>query len=96
MSVHMVSKTLARKDVWITREGERVEIKKMASRHLLSTIHFIERNRFDNAVECAARESENPDVEDLSQSAPLQYYLQWPEQYEEMIKEAVRRKLIER
>lgn len=78
-----------RDDVWITREGHAIEISKMASSHLLSTIHFIERNRFTQAAECAMRE---PDLDNDN----LQYYLMWPEQYEALIKEAQRRNLIHR
>jgi hypothetical protein len=39
------------KDIWITREGHQIEIRHMASHHLLSAIHFIERNRLMNASE---------------------------------------------
>lgn len=78
------------KDVWITREGRQMEIKTMASSHLLSAIHFIERNRFMNAAECYHEENLNhPD-----KMQAVQYYLEWPIQYETMIAEAQRRGLI--
>jgi len=80
------------KDVWITREGKQMEIKTMASSHLLATIHFIERNRFMNAAECYQEESLNhPDKMQV-----VQYYLEWPIQYETLIAEAQRRGLITR
>jgi hypothetical protein len=80
------------KDVWITREGKQVEIRSMASSHLLSAIHFIERNRFMNAAECYTQEGLNhPD-----KMAMVEYYLDWPIQYDTMIAEAQRRKLINR
>lgn len=72
------------KDIWITREGHQIKIKEMASSHLLSTIHFIERNRFQNALE--TYQEGMPDA--------TEYYLQWPLQYEELIAEAQRRGLI--
>ena len=77
--------------VWTTKEGQRIPIREMASSHLLSTIHFLERARFTNAVECARREP-NTDPN----SATMQYYLQWPEQYEALVAEAHRRNLISR
>lgn len=80
------------KDVWITREGKEMEIKKMASSHLLSTIHFIERNRFMNAAETYGQQQ----VDGLDWSDAVEYYLQWPIQYETLIAEASRRKLIYR
>lgn len=72
------------KDVWITREGVQMEVKDMASSHLLATIHFIERNRFMNAAETY--------IEGMKDAT--EYYLQWPIQYETMITEAQRRGLI--
>ena len=82
------------KDIWITREGQQLEVKDMASSHLLSTIHFIERNRFTSAVDVAMR------VRDLKEETlydnPVQYYLQWPIQYEALVAEAQRRGLIYR
>jgi hypothetical protein len=71
-------------NVWITRTGDAVEIKQMASSHLLSTIHFIEKNRFLNALET---------FEEGMMDA-TEYYLRWPPQYEVMIAEAQRRNLI--
>jgi hypothetical protein len=79
-------------DVWITREGKQMEIKDMASSHLLAAIHFIERNRFTNAAEVYSEESLNhPDKMEM-----VHYYLEWPIQYDTMIAEAQRRKLIHR
>src|SRR3982751_7017147 len=80
------------KDIWITREGRQVNIKDMASSHLLSTIHFIERNRFINAAECYSEENLNhPDKMQM-----VEYYLEWPVQYPILVAEAQRRGLIHR
>jgi len=81
---------LISKDVWITREGQQMEIRQMASSHLLATIHFIERNRFMNAAEVYS-EKQLGDMTDA-----VNYYLQWPIQYESLVAEAQRRKLIYR
>jgi hypothetical protein len=79
-------------DVWITREGKEMEIKTMASSHLLSTIHFIERNRFTQGLEIfTQRENDGLNWDDA-----LSYYLQWPIQYDTLIAEAQRRGLITR
>ena len=78
-------------EIWITREGQQIEIKAMASSHLLSTIHFIERNRFTNVAEIAS------DCELLGRETALEaaeYYAQWPIQYENLVTEAQRRNLI--
>lgn len=74
------------KDVWITREGQQMEIKTMVSSHLLATIHFIERNRFMNAAETYSEGMKDA----------TEYYLQWPIQYDALIAEAQRRGLINR
>lgn len=79
------------KDVWITREGQQMEIKSMASSHLLATIHFIERNRFQNGSEVYHETQLDDD-----RLAAVNYYLQWPIQYETLIAEAQRRNLIYR
>lgn len=78
-------------DVWITREGQEIEIKHMASSHLLATIHFIERSRFMNAAEVYGEQQLGDD-----RLAAVNYYLQWPLQYETLIAEAQRRNLIYR
>jgi hypothetical protein len=83
------------KDVWTTREGQEIEIRNMASSHLLATIHLIERNRFTNAVDAAMREPQNMN-EQVWEDHTLQYYLQWPVQYESLVAEAQRRGLIHR
>lgn len=75
--------------VWITREGEEIEIKNMASSHLLSTIHFIEHNRFMNAAEVFTDQNLGKD-----RLKAVGYYLQWPIQYEALVLEARRRNLI--
>lgn len=77
-------------EIWVTREGDAIRIKNMASSHLLSTIHYIEKHRFMSAVEIFH------DQQDKSGdwSDALNYYLQWPPQYETMIVEAQRRNLI--
>lgn len=82
---------LIAKDIWITREGHQIEIRMMASSHLLSTIHFIERNRFMNGAEVYG--DQNLGDERLN---VVNYYLQWPVQYESLIEEAQRRHLIYR
>jgi len=79
------------KDVWITREGQQLEIRTMSSSHLLATIHWIERNRFMNAAE-VYHESQLGE----HRLAAVQYYLGWPIQYETLIEEAQRRKLLYR
>lgn len=79
------------KDIWITREGQQIEIRKMASSHLLSTIHFIERNRFTNVTEIAH------DHELMGRDTAMEaanYYAQWPIQYDTLVQEAQRRNLI--
>lgn len=76
--------------LWITKEGEKIEISKMASSHLLATIHYIERNRFTNAIEVATRG--NVDLNDPI----LDYYMRWHPQYAELVAEAQRRGLINR
>lgn len=78
------------KDVWITREGKQMEIKEMASSHLLSTIHFIERSRFSQSMEVYQQAQQ--DGSDWSDA--LNYYMNWPIQYEALIAEAQRRNLI--
>jgi|SRR5215203_7168200 len=78
--------------VWITKEGQQIEIAKMASSHLLSTIHFIERNRFNNVLEVYDNANKlGQDVMDMAN-----YYAKWPIQYEVLVKEAQRRNLIAR
>lgn len=77
------------KDIWITREGEQIEIKNMASSHLLATIHFIERGRFMNAAEVYSESQLGED-----RLAAVNYYLQWPIQYETLVEEAQRRGLV--
>jgi hypothetical protein len=79
------------KDIWITREGQQIEIRNMASSHLLSTIHFIERSRFMNAAEVYSEQQLGE-----ARLAAVSYYLQWPIQYESLIQEAQRRHLIYR
>jgi len=79
------------KDVWITREGQQIEIRTMASSHLLATIHFIERSRFMNAAEVYSETQLGND-----RLNAVNYYLQWPIQYEELVLEAQRRHLIYR
>lgn len=79
------------KDVWITREGQEIEIRTMASAHLLSTIHFIERNRLFNAAEVYSEQQLGD-----SRLSAVNYYLQWPIQYDSLIAEAQRRGLVNR
>lgn len=82
---------LIAKDIWTTREGVQVEIKRMPSSHLLSTIHFIERRRYDACFEVYQETVNNGPVEGM-----LEYYSQFPVQYETLIVEAQRRGLIAR
>lgn len=83
------------KDTWVTKEGQYLDIKVMASSHLLATIHYIERNRFTNSVDCAMRQFQNVE-ESEGDSLDVEYYLQWPVQYEALVVEAQRRSLINR
>lgn len=77
-------------EIWITREGQHLEIKKMASSHLLSTIHFIERSRFNNVLEVYTDAIRN----EINMDDAVTYYAQWPIQYENLVKEAQRRNLL--
>jgi hypothetical protein len=77
-------------EIWTTREGSRIAIRDMASSHLLSTIHYIERNRFMNSVEVQMRDR-TAHTDELTN-----LYLQWPPQYDFLIAEAQRRGLIQR
>jgi len=78
-------------EVWITREGVHMEIKKMPSSHLLAAIHFIERSRFYACFEV---------FQDLVNNGPIEgameYYSRWPIQYANLVKEAEHRNLIHR
>lgn len=78
--------TVLARDTWTTREGQPIKIERMGSSHLLATIHMIERNRLMNAAEKYGE----GDIDLAS------YYMQWPPQYEKMIKEAKKRNLIHR
>jgi hypothetical protein len=79
------------KDVWITKEGQEIEIRHMASHHLLATIHFIERNRLMNAAEVYGDQNLGD-----ARLAAVEYYLEWPIQYETLVNEAIRRHLLYR
>jgi hypothetical protein len=78
-------------DVWTTREGQDIPVKNMASAHLLSAIHLIERSRYQKATDAAMRQAVDPLSEEM-----VSYYLQWPTQYYSLVTEAVRRGLIYR
>jgi hypothetical protein len=78
-------------DVWTTAEGKAIPIRNMASSHLLSTIHFIERGRFQRVADAALRQHEEP-----LNNETISYYMMWPIQYEALVAEAVRRNLIYR
>lgn len=73
---------------WITKEGIEIEPRDMATPHLLSTIHMIERNRMQNLIHVGI-------TQDLPDSV-INYYAEWPNAYEELCDEAERRKLIQR
>lgn len=77
--------------VWKTAEGQLIPIRNMSSSHLLAAIHLIERNRYQQATDAAMRQKEDPLADEL-----VSYYLQWPPQYEAMVKEAARRGLVYR
>jgi len=77
--------------MWTTKEGDRIAIKDMASSHLLATIHYIERNRFQNAAESFAGGEM-----DAARVAVVNLYLRWPPQYDALVAEAQRRGLIQR
>ena len=79
------------KDVWITREGQQMEIRHMASHHLLAAIHMIERNRLMNAAEVYGEQQLGD-----ARLAAVEYYLEWPIQYETLVNEAIRRNLLYR
>lgn len=76
-------------NVWTTKEGQQIEINRMPSSHLLATIHFIERRRFEACFEVYQETVNNGNIEGM-----LEYYSQWPIQYETLIAEAQRRGLI--
>lgn len=80
------------KDVWITAEGQQMEIKTMASSHLLAAIHMIERRRYQAAFEVYQERAFGEDM----RREMTNYYLAWPIQYETMVAEAQRRGLITR
>lgn len=81
-------------DYWVTREGVRIPIQSMATSHLLNTIHFIERNRMQQIISIEQNLTDNLTREDAIEM--LNYYTAWPEGYKALLKEAQKRKLIER
>lgn len=78
-------------NVWRTAEGVDIPVSKMASSHLLAAIHLIERGRYQRVTDAAMRQGEEPLNDEL-----VGFYLEWPIQYEALIKEAVYRNLIYR
>lgn len=80
------------RDVWITKEGVQIEIERMASAHLLATIHLIERSRFTRAHDYAF----NSNFEVHADDTILAHYMEWPLQYDTLIAEAQRRGLLNR
>lgn len=78
---------------WVTKEGRQIPISSMPSSHLLNTIHFIERSRFQQLADIAIREiPEHPSDQDEM----IQFYSDWPEKYQDLLAEAEKRKLIKR
>ena len=65
-----------------------LEISKMATPHLLATIHMIERNRMNNLLSIAGTENLTQEIVD--------YYGQFPDEYTALCDEAERRFLIHR
>lgn len=74
--------------IWVTREGVKLEISKMATPHLLATIHMIERNRMNNLMSIMACENWTEET--------VNYYASWPDEYRALCDEAERRLLINR
>ena len=66
-----------------------MKIGTMSSSHLLAAIHFIERQRLMNCIEVY-------NDKQLGSIDAVEYYAEWPYQYETLIAEAQRRKLIHR
>jgi hypothetical protein len=75
---------------WKTKEGFEIAPKDMATQHLLSTIHMIERNRMTNLIGIGLMDSADMDADIID------YYSTWPEAYEALLDEAERRHLIGR
>lgn len=73
---------------WRTREGVEIDIKSMATPHLLSAIYMIERNRLNNLLSVAMSDSFTQEI--------LDYYGQFPDAYIALCDEAERRMLIHR
>ncbi len=76
-----------KKPMWITRDGESVTIEGMSSSHLLAAIHMIERTRLNAMSEMV---NQTISLDNFS------YYKEFPESYNELIKEAKKRQLIGR
>jgi len=73
---------------WTTKEGAILKITEMATPHLLSALHMIERNRMNNILSLVPRIE--IDVETFD------YYSQWPDGYFDLLDECVRRGLVGR
>jgi hypothetical protein len=74
--------------LWTTKEGVHLEISKMATPHLLATIHMIERNRMNNLLTIMTAENWTEEI--------INYYGKFPEAYKDLCEEAERRLLIHR
>jgi hypothetical protein len=79
--------TIQKVYTWTTKEGVELEIEKMATPHLLSTIHMLERNRMNNLLSLVGTEWTEETVE---------YYAQWSPEYFALVEEAQKRLLINR
>ena len=75
--------------IWIDRNGKGIPISGMSSNHLLSAIHMVERNRFNDIVEM---QQNKINVDERN----FEYYTNFSEIYQALIKEAKKRKLIGR
>ncbi len=84
--------------VWITKEGVTIPINVMATPHLLSAIHFIERGRMQQLVSIEQHIICPDGVTITNEEAlkVLDYYTAWPRGYEDLLAEAEKRKLIKR
>ncbi len=85
----MSTKLAKLEPVWVDRNGVGIPVSGMSSNHLLSAIHMVERNRFNAIVEIKQNEI-NIDERNF------EYYTDFSEIYQALVKEAKKRKLIGR
>jgi hypothetical protein len=77
---------------WRTREGVELSPREMATPHLLSTIHMVERSRMQNLMHLGLLSMGEEKVRD----SVVAYYGQWPDAYAALLDEAERRGLLGR